>query len=117
MFQIPHSGHRFIIRLTKTISLTLKAGFTYQLNSFRIVYKLELSGRQTKVFSVILRFFDRVVHQYSETYVTHFLFNLSRIKGLCMFRALLAHPQKALQQRHLVYCVRVMFHFNPGAAN
>jgi hypothetical protein len=25
-----------------------------------------------------------------------------------MFRALLAHPQEALQKRHLVYCVRVM---------
>jgi hypothetical protein len=24
-----------------------------------------------------------------------------------MFRALLAHPQEALQQRHLVYCMRV----------
>jgi hypothetical protein len=38
----------------------------------------------------------------------HFLFNLLRIKGLYKFRALLAHPQEALQQRHLVYCVRVM---------
>jgi hypothetical protein len=25
-----------------------------------------------------------------------------------MFRALLAHPQEALNKRHLVYCVRVM---------
>jgi hypothetical protein len=25
-----------------------------------------------------------------------------------MFRALLAHPQEALNERHLVYCVRVM---------
>jgi hypothetical protein len=25
-----------------------------------------------------------------------------------MFRALLAHPQEALHQRHLVYCVRIM---------
>jgi hypothetical protein len=24
-----------------------------------------------------------------------------------MFRALLAHPQKALHKRHLVYCVRI----------
>jgi hypothetical protein len=38
----------------------------------------------------------------------HFLFSLLRIKGLHMFRALLAHPQKALHKRHLVYCVRVM---------
>jgi hypothetical protein len=48
------------------------------------------------------------IHQYSETNVMHFLFNLSRIKGLYMFRALLAHPQQALHKRHLVYCVRVM---------
>jgi hypothetical protein len=25
-----------------------------------------------------------------------------------MFRALLAHPQEALNKRHLVYCVRVL---------
>jgi aspartate/tyrosine/aromatic aminotransferase len=49
-----------------------------------------------------------VVHQYSETNVKHFLFNLLRIKGLYMFRALVAHPQEALHKRHLVYCVRVM---------
>jgi hypothetical protein len=34
------------------------------------------------------------VHQYSETNVMRFLFNLLRIKGLYMFRALLAHPQE-----------------------
>jgi hypothetical protein len=33
---------------------------------------------------------------------------LLRIKGLCMFRALLAHPQEALHKRNLVYCVRVL---------
>jgi hypothetical protein len=38
----------------------------------------------------------------------HVLFNLLRIKGLYMFRELLAHPQEALHKRHLVYCVRVM---------
>jgi hypothetical protein len=37
-------------------------------------------------------------------------FSLSflRIKGLDMFRASLAHPQKVLPKRHLVYCVRIM---------
>jgi hypothetical protein len=49
-----------------------------------------------------------VVYQYSETNVMHILFNLLRIKGLYMFRALLVHPQEALHKRHLVYCVRVM---------
>jgi hypothetical protein len=33
-------------------------------------------------------------NQYSETNVMHFLFNLLRIKGLYMFRALLAHPHE-----------------------
>jgi hypothetical protein len=43
--------------------------------------------------------------QYSETNVMHFLFNLLRIKDPYMFRGLLAHPQEALNKRHLVYCV------------
>jgi hypothetical protein len=38
----------------------------------------------------------------------HFLFNLLRINGLYIFRALLAHPQEVLHKQHLVYCVRVM---------
>jgi hypothetical protein len=48
------------------------------------------------------------INQYSETNLMHFLFNLLRINGLYMFRALLAHPQEALNKRHMVYCVRVM---------
>jgi hypothetical protein len=47
-------------------------------------------------------------NQYSETNVMHFLFNLLRIKGLYMFRALLAHPQEELHKPHLVYYARVM---------
>jgi hypothetical protein len=38
----------------------------------------------------------------------HFPFNLLRIKGLYLFRVLLAHPQEGLHKRHLVYCVRIM---------
>jgi hypothetical protein len=49
-----------------------------------------------------------IVYQYSETNVMHFLFNLLRIKSLCMFRALLAYPQEVYHKRHLAYCVRVM---------
>jgi membrane protein CcdC involved in cytochrome C biogenesis len=49
-----------------------------------------------------------IAYQYSETKVMHFLFSLLRIKGLYMFRALLAHPQEALHKRYLVYCVLVM---------
>jgi hypothetical protein len=37
-----------------------------------------------------------------------FLINLLGISSLYMFRAVLAHPQEALNKRHLVYCVRVM---------
>jgi hypothetical protein len=50
----------------------------------------------------------RYKNQNSETNVMHFLFNLLRIKGLYVFRALLAHPQEALHERHLIYCMRVM---------
>jgi hypothetical protein len=46
-------------------------------------------------------------YQYNETNVMHFSFNLLRIKGLYMFRALLAHPQEALNKRRLVYWVRI----------
>jgi hypothetical protein len=59
-------------------------------------------------------------YQYSETNVMHFLFSLLRIKGLYMFRALLAHLKEALQKQHLVYCVSVMRNggnSKPGAAN
>jgi hypothetical protein len=42
-----------------------------------------------------------IVYQYNETNVMHFPFNLLRIKGLYMFRALLAHPQETLHKRHL----------------
>jgi hypothetical protein len=47
-----------------------------------------------------------VSNQYTETNVMHFSFNLLRIKCHYMFQALLAHPQEALQKRHLVYCVQ-----------
>jgi hypothetical protein len=64
-----------------------------------------------------LRFQFEMYSQYGETNVMHFLFNLLRIKGLCMFRALLAYPQEALHKRHLVHCVRVMSVACTGAAN
>jgi hypothetical protein len=50
-----------------------------------------------------------VIYQYSETNVTHFLLSLSRIKGLYIFPALLAHPQEVLHKRHLVYCMCCQF--------
>jgi hypothetical protein len=47
------------------------------------------------------------VDRYSETNVMHFFFSLLTIKGLSMFRALLAHPQEALHKRHIrhIACV------------
>jgi hypothetical protein len=50
----------------------------------------------------------RNVSQYSETNVMQFLLDLLRIKSLYTFRALLAHPQEALNKWHLAHCVRVI---------
>jgi hypothetical protein len=58
------------------------------------------------VVCMVLR--TAITSQYSETNVTYFLFSLLRIKGLYMFRALLADPQEPMHKGHLVYCVRVM---------
>jgi hypothetical protein len=42
-----------------------------------------------------------VVYQYSTTNIMHILFNLLRIEGLYMFRALLAHIQEAQHKQKL----------------
>jgi hypothetical protein len=60
------------------------------------------------VFECLFRWPCITLYQYSETNVMRFLFSLLRIKGLYMFRELLAHPQEALHKRHLVHCVHVM---------
>jgi hypothetical protein len=52
--------------------------------------------------------FANPLYQYNETNVLHLSFSLLRIKGLYMFQALLAHPQKTLHRRNLVYFVRIM---------
>jgi hypothetical protein len=73
------------------------------------IYKVggSLSSKFKKSRKVVpYRYTD--FNQYSENNVMNVLFNLLRIMGLYMFRALLAHPQEALHKRHLVYCVRVM---------
>jgi hypothetical protein len=49
-----------------------------------------------------------IVYQCNETKVMHFSFNLLRIKGLYMFRALLADPQEVIHKRHLVYCLHII---------
>jgi hypothetical protein len=52
---------------------------------------LTLPGRSMKTNTFYTE--SSVADLYSETNVMHFLFNLLRIKGLYMFRALFAHPQ------------------------
>jgi Zn-finger protein len=49
-----------------------------------------------------------IVYHCNETNVMHFSSNLLRIRGLFMFRVLLAHPREVLNKRHLVYCVRTI---------
>jgi hypothetical protein len=61
-----------------------------------------LNVKFNSIFNVL------IVHQYSETNVMHFLFNLLRIKGLYMFRGLLFYPHEAPYKHHLVDCGRVM---------
>jgi hypothetical protein len=46
--------------------------------------------------------FYNAKYQNSETNVMYFLFSLLWIKGLYIFRALLAHPQEALHKRHFI---------------
>jgi hypothetical protein len=67
-----------------------------------------LNASKILVSILMLSWLCIIVYQYNETNVTHFLFNLLRIKGLNMFRALLTHPQEALHKPHLVYFVRVI---------
>jgi hypothetical protein len=77
---------------------------------FEFIHDGEKQGRRlfdNKVCNLFFCWPYITVYQYSETNVMHFLFNLLRINGLYMFRALLAHPQEALHKRHLVYCLRV----------
>jgi hypothetical protein len=81
---------------------------------FTCQYLKNIAKKVCTTFFVLLTCIIRVVYQYIETNVMHFLFNLLTIKGLYMFWALLAHPQEVLHKRHLVYCVRVM---SVGARN
>jgi hypothetical protein len=71
-------------------------------------YTSATTGRgdhEVRLFSCII---NRRIYQYKETNVMHLSFSLLRIKGLYMFRAILAHPQEALHKRYLVYCMRIM---------
>jgi hypothetical protein len=68
----------------------------------------QLSSEKILVANLMFCWKCITAHQYSETNVMHFVFSLLRINGLYMFQALLAHPQVALDKRHLEYCVRVM---------
>jgi hypothetical protein len=69
----------------------------------------EKSPKSTSsVLNLIFSCPNIAVYQHSETNVMHFLFILLKIKGLYIFRELIAHLQEALHKRHLVYCLRVM---------
>jgi hypothetical protein len=77
-------------------------GYTYSACRVTGTFMWKLEGNEQRGVP------NRSADQYNETNVMHFLFNLLRINGLYMFRALLAHPQEAPHKRHLVYCVRVV---------
>jgi hypothetical protein len=98
-------GRGMALMLAVTWSMFATGGIVVVLSKYRIFV----------IFSSDLLTFR--VFQYSETNVMRFLFNLLRIKGLYMFRTLLAHPQEAFHKRRLLYCVRVMSVGTPAAAN
>jgi hypothetical protein len=50
-----------------------------------------------------------ILHQHNETNVMHFSFNLLGIKGLYMFRALLAPPQEVLHSQMTLYAHNTKF--------
>jgi hypothetical protein len=65
---------------------------------------MEANFFYTDLVPAYINTFRKTVYQYSETNVMHVLFNLLRIKGIYMFRALLAHPQEAVHKRHGILC-------------
>jgi hypothetical protein len=73
-----------------------------------------VSCRQTKASLFISKWItlpeiiNNLINQHNETNVMHLSLNLLRIKGMILFRALLAYPQETLHKRTLVYCVRIM---------
>jgi hypothetical protein len=76
-----------------------------------------LQAPQRPYWSSITRSKFKKMSQYNETKAMHFSFNLLRFKSLYMFRALLAHRQKVLHKRHLVYCMRIMTLCAPNIPN
>jgi hypothetical protein len=78
---------RFPIHHTQTVGEGVELNVTLDLQIYAVT-----------MFDVYSR--HKNVSQYNETNVMHFSFNLLRIKGLYMFRALLAHPQEARFQFH-----------------
>jgi hypothetical protein len=86
----------------------LRNAWFWRIPSIRVEEKLQGSSGGEKI-CVQLKVCGPciIVYQCSESNVMYFLFSL-RIKGLYMFRALVAHLQEALHKRHFVYCMRVM---------
>jgi hypothetical protein len=86
------------------VSVSSVCGYTYKINHGITSDCTETGSEASLVYSVgcLASFVHMVVDQYSETNVMHILFNLLRIRGLYMFRALLVHPQEALHKQYLV---------------
>jgi hypothetical protein len=59
-------------------------------------FKAQIITSHNDKLQYTLSYARQLRDQYIETNVMYFLFNLLRIKGLYMFRALLSHPQEAL---------------------
>jgi hypothetical protein len=87
--------------ISKNSARTRKTAKWYFLNAS--------SWREVRSFETLVTVmppYPRIIR--SKTYVLNFSFNALRIKGIYIFRVLLAHLQEALHKRHFVHCVRVM---------
>jgi hypothetical protein len=103
--RLPYLTHK----CTVTDNLKLFKICALSLRLQKVSTPVAFTHQQLFFFFISLRNVAKILFcQHSKTNVMHFLFSLLRIKGLYMFRALLAHPQEALYKRLFVYCVRVM---------
>jgi hypothetical protein len=97
----------WLIYLKTFIQEAVQTGTVLSLSTTKLTYPVSIIT--SLIYCNLLFCWPYItVYQYSETNVTHFLFNLLRITGLNMFQAVLAHPQEVLHKRHLVYCMHVI---------
>jgi hypothetical protein len=106
-FQSGRHLYALVIMLVSLPKLQLLISFPDLKNSRTLLTLVWDANIDThKKLYVLLTVHHNTSVQYSKTNVMHFLFNLLRINGLYMFRALLTHLQEALHKRNLAYCVR-----------